>query len=148
MCDDPLPKGVCSTMHVAALESWRPTNLALLDFFFCLVGTVAWKTKQKKKTGRGGAHYNSLPNIPCIGILEYFHFYCMAILYPAPTNTHIHTTHIYTHTSHTHHTYMHSQDIDCIIHSSCSIACLVQYVQVHTFSLRHIWCSYSYMTCL
>ena len=30
MCDDPLPKGVCSTMHVAALESWRPTNLALL----------------------------------------------------------------------------------------------------------------------
>ena len=30
MCDDPLPKGVCSTMHVAALESWRPTNLVLL----------------------------------------------------------------------------------------------------------------------
>lgn len=101
----------------------------------------------QKKLGRGGAHYNSLPNIPCIGILGYFHFYCMAILYPAPTNTHTYYGHFcvggadlrdYTHI-HTHHTYTHMQDIDYIIHSSCSIACLVQYVQVHTFSLQHIW---------
>ena len=55
MCDDPLPKGVCSTIHVAALESWSPTNLALLfepiqmflypdDFFFLL----SWHSSLKK----------------------------------------------------------------------------------------------------
>ena len=37
-------------MHVAALESWRPTNLALLNFFFLLSwhGSLK-KTKKKNK---------------------------------------------------------------------------------------------------
>ena len=62
MCDDPLPKGVWSTMHVAALENWRPTNLALPfghiqmflypdDYFFLLSwhGSLKDYTLSRKK---------------------------------------------------------------------------------------------------
>ena len=55
LCDDPLPKGVCSTMHVAALESWTSTNLALIfehiQMFISgrLFFLLSWHGSKKKK---------------------------------------------------------------------------------------------------
>ena len=55
MCDDPLPKGVCSTMHAAALESWRPMNLALL-FVQCFSSCGRFWTFKTLDRNHGSGH--------------------------------------------------------------------------------------------